>query len=113
MGRLKKIAAVEDPETGMVLERVDKTMEGERFTAHLVVNPKERFRSFAGYKKMGQVWILFGCPGRENGGRCATALVAQHVLYRSFEKAYPRFMTRELQETWGRHREKLGALSGG
>ena len=38
MASLREIFSVEDPKTGMVLERIDKDFKGVRYTAALVVN---------------------------------------------------------------------------
>jgi hypothetical protein len=118
MTRLREIAEVSDPSTGMVLERVRKDMKGERFTADLVVNHKRNFNPEGyAYLKMGEVWILFGCPRAARitkGGKCRldgkNAQVAQHVLYPEFRKAYAEFMRGDLQDTWINHRKKLRKL---
>ena len=108
---MTRIHTVEDPSTGMVLERVDKVMKGVRYTGNLVVNDKSNFASFS-YVYSGDVWILFGCPRAASGAesckiRGKSALVAQHVLYPSFEEAFNRFRKGELQAEWMEHRKKL------
>lgn len=112
------IVHVDDPSTGMELERIDKLFDGVSFRANLVVNAASKFDpdSFR-YAKRGDVWILFGCPLVVNGkaGKCSVkgknAQVAQHVLYESFEEQYVRFVSGELQRTWAKHQEKMEKLS--
>ena len=112
MASLREIFSVEDPKTGMVLERIDKNFKGVRYTASLVVNDKKYFSGFA-YVYSGEIWILLGCPLGDKAEckiRGKSAQVAQHVLFQSFEHEFPRFASGELQRQWMGHRRKLEAL---